>query len=226
MENSNRRVRAAAPVFGDRVSNNYVKGFLHGAKQAGHDPQALLEQAGIPSTTYTNKRASINGEQFQRLLMIVREIMNDQYMGFLRIPGKLAMEMHAGCTAVQSETLGQAIRQTSEFINAVRHDEARELYIDEDSGESTLSFCLTDFNKGVEPHLLYVMRMYWDYRFYSWLVGQQIKLTRVCFSTPESEFSFDYARCFGCEVAFDQPQDSFSFDHDHLVLPIVRSQLA
>ena len=98
MEDTNRRVRAAAPVFGDRVSNSYVKGFLYGAKQAGHDPQALLEQAEIPPTTYTNKRASINGEQFQRLLMVVRETMNDQYMGFLRIPGKLAMEMHAGCS--------------------------------------------------------------------------------------------------------------------------------
>ena len=226
MENSNRRVRAAAPVFGDRVSNSYVKGFLHGAKQAGHDPQALLEQAGIPSTTYTNKRASVNGEQFQRLIMVVRETMNDQYMGFLRIPGKLAMEMHAGCTAVQSETLGQGLRQTSEFINAVRHDEVRELNIDEDSGESTLSYRFTDFSKGVDPHLLYVMRMYWDYRFYSWLVGQQIKLTRVCFTAPESEFSFDYTRSFGCEVLFDQPKDGFSFDHDHLVLPIVRSQLA
>ena len=107
-----------------------------------------------------------------------QEALNDQYMGFLRIPGKLAMDMHAGCTAVQSETLGQALRQTSEFINAVRHDEMRELKIDEESGESTLSYTFTDFNKGVDSHLLYVMRMYWDYRFYSWLVGQQIKFCR------------------------------------------------
>lgn len=226
MEVSNRRVRAAAPVFGDRVSNAYIKGFLIGAKQAGHDPLELLEQADIPRTAYTNRRASINGEQFQRLMTVVRETMNDQYLGFLRIPGKLAMDMHAGCTAVQSETLGQGLRQVTEFINAVRHDELRDFTIDDDSGASTLSYTFTDFNKGDDPHLLYVFRMYWDYRFYSWLVGQQIKLTEVCFSASESEFAFDYARCFGCEVLFDQPKNSVSFDHDHLVLPIVRSQLA
>ena len=61
---------------------------------------------------------------------------------------------------------------------------------------------------------------------FSWLVVQQIKLTSVSFSAPESEFSFDYPRCFGCEVLFDQPHNSVSFDHDNLVLPIVRSQLA
>ena len=226
MEGSNRRVRAAAPVFGDRVSNAYIKGFLMGAKQAGHDPLTLLEQADIPRSAYNNSKASLSGEQFQRLIMVVREAMNDQYMGFLRIPGKLAMDMHAGCTAVQSETLGQGLRQVTEFINAVRHDDVRDFIIGEGGSASTLSYAFTDFNQGVDPHLLYVFRMYWDYRFYSWLVGQQIKLTAVSFSAPESEFAFDYARCFGCEVLFDQPQNAISFDHEHLVLPIVRSQLA
>lgn len=226
MEVTNRRVRAAAPVFGDRVSNAYIKGFLSGAKQAGHDPQLLLEEAGIPRTAYTNRRSSLNGEQFQRLMMVVRETMNDQYMGFLKIPGKLAMDMHSGCTAVQSETLGQGMRQITEFINAVRHDEVRNLNIDEGDGISTLGYKFYDFNKGVEPHFLYVFRMYWDYRFFCWLVGQQIKLTRVCFTAPESEYAFDYARCFGCEVLYDQAENTISFDHGHLVLPIVRSQLA
>ena len=142
-------------------------------------------------------------------MMIVRNTMNDQYMGFLRIPGKLAMDMHAGCTAVQSETLGQGLRQVTEFINAVRHDEVRDFNINDETGAFTFSYAFIEFTKDVDPHFLYVFRMYWDYRFYSWLVGQKIKLTSVSFSAPESEseFSFDYPRCFGCEVLFDQPHN-------------------
>ena len=226
MESSNQRVRAAAPVFGDRVSNHYVKAFLSGAKQAGHEPLTLLEKADIPPAAYTNVQSSINGEQFQRLMSVVRDTLNDQYMGFLSIPGKMAMEMHAGCTMVQSETLGQGLRQITEFINAVRHDEVRNIIIDEGNGLSSLGYKFTDFNKDVDPHFLYLFRMYWDYRFFCWLVGQQIKLTRVSFTASESEYAFDYSRCFGCEVLFDQPKNTISFDHGHLVLPIVRSQLA
>ncbi len=93
-------------------------------------------------------------------------------MGFLKVRGKLAMDVHSGLAAVQEETLGQAIRQLDEFINAVRDDEIRGLHIPADDDYATLTFQFSGFNRDVNQHLLYLLRMYWGYRFYCWLVGR------------------------------------------------------
>lgn len=205
------------------ISNYYIKGFLRGAVKEGYDPQAILVKAGIPKSAYVNVKARIDGEQLQRLILTIRNIMNDHYLGFLKVPGKLAMDLHSACAAIQGETLGQAIRLLTDFINAVRSDEERELIVGDGSDEAKLTFQFSGLKTGVDSHLLYLFRMYWAYRFYCWLVGRQLKLTHVSFTASRPAQSLDYSQCFGWEVLFDQPMDFFCFDQDHLVLPRVRS---
>ena len=122
--------------------------------------------------------------------------------------------------------LGSAICLLSDFINAVRNDEARALVLGELSALAKLTYRFSGMFSGVDEHLLYLYRLYWGYRFYCWLVGQQIKLTRVSFASPRPVNCFDYAHGFGCEILFDQADNSFSFEQSYLVLPIVRSKIA
>lgn len=221
-----RHGRKKVQPFESRVSAFYIKGYLRGAVKRGYDPQDILEKAGIPRSAYMNPRALINGEQLQRLILTIRKVMNDHYLGFLEVPGKLAMDLHSGLSALQGETLGQATRSLIDFINAVRSDEARELMLGDVSDEAKLTYRFSGLVNGVDEHLLYLYRIYWAYRFYCWLVGQQIKLTRVSFTSPRPAHCFDYAHGFGCEILFDQSDNSFSFEQSYLVLPVVRSKIA
>lgn len=155
--------------------------------------------------------------------MAVRETMNDHYMGFLQVPGKLAMDMKAGHAAVKGETLGEGLRRLADFINAVRSDEERECVIGNHSNEFGFVYRFSGFVETVDPHLLYFHRLYWGYKFYCWLIGQRIPLTRVCFSSPSFKGSINYEDVFHCAIEFSQPQNQICFDPKYLHQPIIRN---
>lgn len=208
------------------VSSFFIRGFLRGAIQKGHDVDAIMRRARIDPAMYADRKARITGEQLQRLVLAIREAMDDHYMGFLKVRGKLAMDLHSGLSALQGETLGQGIREVNEFINAVRNDEVHHFFVPLDGEEATLTYEFSDFARGVNPHLLYLFRMYWGYRFFCWLVGQQIKLKRVCFTAARPRYHFDYESGFDCEVLFEQAENSMTFSQGCLVLPILRNKTA
>ena len=220
------QITMSSSDYDAQVSMYFARGFLRGAVLQGYDPKAILRQAGIDPSIYHNRSARMSGVQLQKLVITLRDTMDDHYMGFLKVRGKLAMDVHSGLAAVQEETLGQATRQLDEFINAVRDDEIRGLHIPADDDFATLTFQFSGFNRDVNQHLLYLLRMYWGYRFYCWLVGRQIKLTSVSFTASRPQHHFDYNRCFDCEVLFDQPTNSISFSQANLVLPVVRNKFA
>lgn len=213
------------PVIADHIGSYYIRGYLQGAVYKGFDPEAILKQADIYPSVYTDPNASITGEQLQRLILTTREVMNDHYMGFLQVPGKLGMDSHAGRVAVCEETLGEGLRQLCDFINVVRSDEEREYVADTESGEFSLIYRFSDLVEGMDAHLLYWFRMYWGYKFYCWLTGQRIKLTRVCFSSPEPAEAIDYQRVFNCSIEFNQPNNRLCFDQRHLVKPVIRNEV-
>ena len=206
-----------------RLGSYYIRGYLKGALNKGFDPEEILEMVDIPSAVYEDTAASINGEQLQRLILKIREIMNDHYMGFLQVPGKLAMDTEAGKAAVEGETLGQSLRHLNAFVNAVRSDEERTLIVEDSNSECSMGFNFTGFNEGVDTHLAYWYRLYWGYKFYCWLIGERIQLTEVCFSGPQPKDCIAYEAVFDCPVVFDQPDNKLCFDSKYLTKPVFRN---
>ena len=207
-----------------RLGSYYIRGYLQGALQLGFDPKEILTIANIPPSVYEDPTASINGEQLQRLILKIRETMNDHYMGFLQVPGKLAMDSEAGKAAVKGETLGQSLRGLFAFVNAVRSDEERTVVVDESINECSLIFCFSGFNQGVDSHLAYWYRLYWGYKFYCWLIGERIQLTQVCFTGPKPQDCIAYETVFDCAIAFDQPENKLCLDPKYLVKPVFRNE--
>ena len=78
---------------------------------------------------------------------------------------------------------------------------------------------------GMDSHLLYWFRMYWGLRFYCWLTGQHIRLSRVNFSSPKPPQSIDYEAAFNCPVHFEQPIDCYCFDAKYLLEPVIRNEV-
>jgi len=211
--------------IGSHLGYYYLHGYLQGALHKGLDPEKILAQAGIPLSHYHSADAMINGEELHRLIMALRETLNDHYMGFLQVPGKLAMDLKAGHAAVKGGTLGEGLRQLGDFINAVRSDEERECVIDKHSDEFWFIFRFSGFIDSVDPHLLYFYRLSWGYKFYCWLIGQKIPLTKVCFSSPKFDQSINYEEVFHCTVEFSQPHDKLCFDQKYLLQPIMRNEV-
>ncbi len=207
------------------LGHYYIYGYLQGVVNQGIDPVEVLEDANLSPSLYTDPQASINGKELQRLILSIRTRLNDHYLGFLQVPGKLAMDAEAGRAAVKSDTLGEGIRHLSAFINAVRSDEERDLINHHGADEATLVYRFEGFQPGVDSHLLYWFRMYWGLRFYCWLIGQHIKLTRVDFSSPKPPESIDYEVAFNCPVYFEQPLDCYHFDSKYLLEPIIRNEV-
>ena len=206
-----------------RLGSYYIRGYLKGALSKGFDPEEILEMADIPSSVYTDPTASINGEQLQRLILKIRAIMNDHYMGFLQVPGKIAMDVEAGKASIEGETLGQSLRHLNAFVNAVRSDEERTLTVEDSIGQCSMCFHFTGFNENVDTHLAYWYRLYWGYKFYCWLIGERIQLTEVCFSGPQPKDCIAYETVFDCPVMFDQPDNKLCFDSKYLIKSAFRN---
>jgi AraC-like DNA-binding protein len=206
-----------------RLGPYYIRGYLKGALNKGFDPEEILKMADIPSSVYENSTSSINGEQLQRLILKIREIMNDHYMGFLLVPGKIAMDREAGKAAVQGKTLGQSLRYLNAFVNAVRSDEERTLTVEDASSQCSMCFHFTEFSEDVDTHLAYWYRLYWGYKFYCWLIGERIQLTEVHFSGPRPKDCIAYEAVFDCPIVFDQSDNKLCFDSKYLVKSVFRN---
>lgn len=211
------------PAYSSTLGSYYIQGYLAGADRHGLDLAGIAKKADI-ELDIGDPTATINGEQLQRLILVVRENLNDHYMGMLQVPGKLGMDIRAGFATMEGEYLGEGLRYLVDFINAVRSDEERSLEVDE-RGEASLIYRFAGIAEGADSHLLYWYRMYWGYRFYCWLVGERIQLEKVCFSSRRPQAAINYEQVFGCPVFFDLPRDQLCFHKRWLTLPIIRDKV-
>lgn len=210
------------PLMEDK---SYIEGLMQGAVLQGYDPKSILDSADIPFENYTSTAVPLSGEELQRLILVLRNLMNDHYLGFLQVPGKLEMDSIAGSVAVKEKTLGAAMRVMANFINAVRSDEEHDLVIDKTTREATLNFHFSGLTPGVDDRLLYWFRMCWTFKFLCWLVGRKPTITQVSFSAKTPVRGLNYEEMFRHQVDFNQPCNSITFRFKDLRLPVLRSQL-
>lgn len=213
------------PIIGNDVGQYYIRGCLQGAVQKGFNPEDLLEVAEIDRSAYSNPEARINGEQLQRLLLTIRNTLNDEYFGFLENPGKPEMSYMVARAAVRSETFGQAIQKMARLVNAVRNDIELRVDVDDDDDYATFSSHMSGLVDGANRHFLSFFKMYWLYKFQCWLIGQRIKLNHVYFFSSKPEETIDYSQAFDCPVTFDHPRTAWRFQRKYLSAPIIRNEV-
>ncbi|NWG46499.1 MAG: AraC family transcriptional regulator [Alphaproteobacteria bacterium] len=206
------------------IGSHYVRGFLQGAVGQGHDPAALLERAGIHKRAYYDEDATVTGAELQRLILTLSRALNDEHLGFLAIRAKLAMGRLVGETALDCATLGPALRKMTRLINAVRHDMEITLRFDETSETIAFEYEVTGFNTDIDPHFFYWFKLYWAYKFLSWLIGERIQLTQVSFSAEELQGGIEGEKLFGCPVLYGQPSNGLLFPLAFANRPVIRTR--
>ena len=220
---SNDNVSDANPPR-DLLAASYLREILRGAVKEGFDPLELLDKAGIDRRTYDTPSASIDGEQFQALILATSRAMDDEHLGFLGVKSKLAMGRLVGDQGVQSATLGMAIAKMAKIINAVRSDLKITLASDHQDGNITVNYAVTHFQREVNPHFFYEFKLFWMYKFLCWLIGERIELRNVAFSSPASPFGSDAKVLFKVPISYNQNYNGITFSTKVLNNPIVRAR--
>ncbi len=209
--------------FKDYIGNEYVRGFLQGAVRKGFDPYPILKTAGIPEEAYDDPEARIDGMQLHSLIQAVQEATNDIYLGFLEYPTQPPMGTEVAKIGLGSETLGEALKSASAFVEFYRNDFNYGYTLIPKTHEVCLGVnfkCV----KGLDRHILDFYRLSNSYRFFCWLISQRIKLIRVCFPGPKPDYCYDYRTLFHCDIQFNQPECQFCFDKKYLNIPIDRME--
>ncbi len=213
------------PTEASRLGAYYIRGCLQGALHKGYDPREIITQAGLDPAIYDDDDATINGEELQRLVVTTRDVLNDTYLGFMDVQGKLRMSYLAFSSAIKCESFGEALHQLVIFVNAVRNDIRIGYETDRDNDELVLKLHTSGFSEGINPHLAYWFETYWFYKGLCWLVGQRLALKRICFQGEKAPEEVDYGLLFDCPITYNQDQGAMYLPLDTLKLPVIRTEV-
>lgn len=222
---------AVRPVFDMMATGNdmtvgryYIDGLLSGARRAGLDIGEILENSGIDADLLQHDNRRLNGEQLLRLIITLRSVMNDEYIGMLSTRGKLEMGYIVGHSSLRCENLGHAVRKMANMVSAIRNDLEIKVEIDWTQNSVEIIHHVTELAKGTDPHIFRWFTLHWAYKFKCWLIGQPIRLTRVCFATPRPEHAINYERLFNCPVEFNSTDNRISFPASYLNTRVIRTE--
>lgn len=210
---------------GAELDGSAVKLLLKGAELQGHDPIMVLKSAGIDEAVYDNVERSIDGRSLFSLVARIQELLDDAYIGFLADPCRMALEMERTRAYVKCDTLGEAVRVSIRFTQALSLDIGPQLI--EDDAEGPRHVCIYHTVKGVDRDIFVWLRFIWIYHLFSWLIGRPLALRGVSVKAerPQQVNGFDRFDVFGCPIHYGSQEDSLWYDRHDLSAPLVHGAL-
>lgn len=195
---------------------------IRGAERAGVDPDRLLANVGLTRAQVFDPRWRGDVVLLARLVQLVWLALDDEFMGFVSCsakPGTFAMMTHC---ALQSKSLGDAIRKGIRFYDLVTDGLKMNLGVRGD--EAYLS---VDFKEpGLDPdHYFHEFWLTIWCRFIAWLAGAVPPLKRATFAYPRPDkYVEEFRHMFRCPYEFEAPTNSLVFEADFLARPVTRNQ--
>lgn len=203
-----------------------VKRLLRGAELQGHDPLAILARAGINEAVYGDVDRVIDGRALFSLVEQIQETLDDAYIGFLAERCRMALEMERTRAYVHCDTLGEAVRVSIRFTQALSLDIGPQLVEDDPQGPRHV--CVYHTIEGVDRDIFVWLRFVWIYHLFSWLIGRPLALRGVAVrgARPVQANGFDRFAIFGCPIHYGAQEDSLWYDRHDLSAPLVHGALA
>ena len=216
---------SAGPGKAPGLDGIAVERLLHGAVLKGRDPKGLLRKAGIDPSVYGDVDASIDGREMFRLVEQIREALDDAYLGFLAEGCRLALERERALVYFHCETVGESIRVSIRFTQALSADIGPQL-VEEDSTPKHV--CTYHTIEGVDRDIFVWFRFVWIFHQFSWLGGRPLRLRRICVraSKPVQPNGFDRFALFGCPIHYNAPFDAIYYDREDLSARLIHSSYA
>jgi AraC-like DNA-binding protein len=202
-----------------------VARLLQGAVLKGQDPRTLLRGAEIDPAVYGDAGKSIDGRELFRLVEQIRAALDDAYLGFLAEGCRLALERERALVYFHCETVGESIRVSIRFTQALSADIGPQLVEDDSTPKHVCTYHTID---GVDRDIFVWFRFVWIFHQFSWLGGRPLRLKRICVraSRHVQPNGFDRFALFGCPIHYDAPFDAIYYDRNDLNARLVHSTLA
>ncbi|MND60282.1 Urease operon transcriptional activator [compost metagenome] len=202
------------------IASHFVRAALRGATRQGVDRVPILRAAGIQPALLDEPRARVAPEQFARLLQVLWETLDDEYMGLGQQPSKrgtFAMMCHAiiHCRTLE-KALGRGTLFYGLFPDAPRITLARD-------GEFAVLTVDDTLLQDPDHFLVECLLVIW-HRLGSWLIGQRIRLEEATFSYAEPAHASEYELLFPGNRRFDAPRVSLRFHARYLAMPLLQDE--
>lgn len=203
------------------VDIHYIAAALRCAERQGLNSGALLNAIGVTPEQLQQPFGRVDGAQMTQLVQLVWRGLDDEFMGCTPTrckPGVFAlMARHA----LHYERLETILQQGLHFYNLFTDDIQMRLVRRGKQVELEAVFSQPE----LDPDGFY--REFWLviwHRFSSWVIGQKITLSQVCFTDPRPEHQRELKYLFPCRHSFSRPTLKLCFAADYLALPCVRTQ--
>ncbi|MEB0041283.1 AraC family transcriptional regulator [Pseudomonas sp. MH10] len=202
------------------IASHFARAALGGAQRQGMECSQLLLQSGIQPEWLGEPRARIAPEQFARLIQLLWQAMDDEYMGFGQAPSKrgtFAMMCHA---LIHCRSLEKSLERGLLFYSLFPH--APRLSLRREGDWARLS--LDDSTLRDPEHFLSECLLVIWHRLGSWLIGQRIRLEQATFRYGKPQHASEYDLLFPCPIVFDAQSTSLLFHARYLSLPLLQDE--
>lgn len=212
-----------------QVPTEFAATLMKMASRDGYDFGPVLAAAGVGFNPLEpdapNWQAHISAMQYSMIYQQALGLLQDETFGLhpnkVVAPG--AFRMMCYCI-ISCSNLGKAILRAADFYNTFFHTDA-ELYANFSQPHARVGY--REKSEPDPEHQVGVADAYslsYWHRYFGWLTGRPIELSRVDFVGTPPKNQAKYAELFGCPLYFGQPSDLMYFDSACLRFPLVHTE--
>lgn len=201
------------------ISISFVRALLERITQDGHDVDALLNQATIPTSILNSDRSRITATQFSRLSQIVSGTLNDESFGYHKRPQKPGTFNAMARYVISAENLLQVITRNVEFHNLFDTGFTMQFQVD---GDKAIYRLVPDRDWHQAPWV-YEQTLMINHRVFCWMCGTRFPLSQINFNYAAPTYRAEYHNMFFCPIQFEQPHSEMLFERSYLDLPVTKS---
>lgn len=203
------------------ICRHHVLSSMSGLGDKKRHQSTLLTQAGINPSSLISENARVHTDQVARLFQLVMITLNDEFMGFTKVPSKMGTFALMSDLIPQCLTLKDQLKQTARFYNLTHPN--IEFDLKEYHKDAVLSISLTDNSYDAQHFLREFLLVIW-HRFPSWLIGEPINLRSVEFSFSRPDHESELNVMFPAAISYRQNSNRLIFDRRYLSKPITRTR--
>lgn len=205
------------------IPAQYIEELLEGARSKGMDVNFLLRKAGINPGILDNLQARFSIQIYYHIMRTVRDIMQDDFLGFLKkkIPSKT---FGVFCqAAVGLPDLYSVIQYANQFYQLFTDEFCWTLETDKENQLTSLNIDLK-IDTPLNPKFLIEILLLNPYKLCSWLIGEQLPIKSAYFSFYRPEFFETHHYLFGNRIFYESDRNGLDFDISVITQPIIRGQ--
>ena len=165
-------------------------------------------------------RARIDPQQFARLVQLLWERLDDEYLGFGRLKSKRGTFAMMGHAIIHCRTLEKALSRGALFYGLF--PDAPTIRLEREGDWARLS--VDDSSLWDPDHFLVECLLVIWHRLGSWLIGQRIRLEEATFTYAEPAHIAEYDLIFPCHRRFNAGRTSLLFHARYLGMPLLQDE--